>query len=118
MTGISSKVVILSVAALALAACGSTASPSSSAVGSPSTAGSPSAAAGSPSGAVGSPSAAVSPLPAGEEGAICADLSATLITDGQPDVQGVQSIYHISEAQVIQAVKDKCPSLSQDMPAS
>jgi hypothetical protein len=99
-------------AALALTACASSASnPAGSAAGPPS-------ATGIAANPAGSPSAVASPLPAGEEGAICADLSATLITDGQPDVQGVQSIYHISEAQVMQAVKDKCPSLSQDMSAS
>jgi hypothetical protein len=91
----------------ALAACGGNASTSA-------------APAGSPSAAAGSPSAAPSPLPSGEAGAICNDISVEIIAgDGaQSGIQGAMAIYHVSEAQVIAAVAASCPQLSKDMPAS
>jgi hypothetical protein len=75
-------------------------------------------AAGSPSAAAGSPSAAPSPLPSGEAGAICSDISVEIIAgDGAlSGIQGAEAIYHISEAQVIAAVAASCPQLSKDMP--
>jgi hypothetical protein len=95
----------------ALAACGGNASTSSSTSAAP---------AGSSSAAAGSPSAAPSPLPSGEAGAICNDISVEIIAgDGaQSGIQGAMAIYHVSEAQVIAAVAASCPQLSKDMPAS
>ncbi len=108
------RYIALILLALTLAACGGNASTSSS------TAGSPSAAAGSPSAAAGSPSAAPSPLPSGEAGAICSDISAEIVAgDGaESGIQGAMAVEHVTEAQVIAAVAASCPQLSKDMPAS
>ena len=101
------RYIALIVLALALAACGS--SPASSPSGSPS-AGSPSAA------AAGSPSAvAPSPLPSGEESAICSDVAAEVIAGDADPAGGAESVYHVSAAQVLQAVNAKCPNLAQDV---
>lgn len=103
------RYIALILLALTLAACGGNASTSSS------TAGSPSAAAGSPSAAAGSPSAAPSPVPSSEEGAICANVGAEVIAYGQASAQAEESLYHITYAQVQQAVQDQCPKLSPDL---
>lgn len=108
-------VLLLVLLLAAVAACGSTTTTTH-----PPAATSPAPAAGSPSAAAGSPSAAPSPLPSGEAGAICSDVSAEIIAgDGaESGIQGAMAIYHISQAQVIAAVAASCPQLSQDMPTS
>jgi hypothetical protein len=54
-------------------------------------------------------------LPSSEEGAICANVGAEVIAYGSASAQAEESLYHITYAQVQQAVQDQCPKLSADL---
>jgi hypothetical protein len=110
--GVRVRVVIAGVVLVLAALAGCSSGPSASHSPSPTAAVATTAAA---------PTPTVSPLDATTQRAICNGLDATLITGGQSGVQngiqGEESIDHVSQAQVIQAVQAQCPNLSQYMPA-
>jgi hypothetical protein len=101
---VDTRIAALAIVALALTACGGTAATTTTSV--------------SATTAAATPAPSVSPLDAGAERAICADLDATAIADGTPDVQGAAAANGATIAQVVKAVADQCPDMTKYMPPS